>query len=162
MNSVLTTLITDCTNELSDIKNKVDALPPLDKTKIYFTNYALIKACGTVEYVYRGIIADFVENGASQQIVKYIDATIRNGSMSPTYDNMCGILVRFDDNWLSTFKIRVNRRTDRNKIISSSNSLVTNRHAFAHGKNSTATLVEIIDYYQDVVKLIYELDAVVV
>ncbi len=140
---------------------RISKLPPLDKARLYLTNYALIKACGTVEFVYRSIVADFFDQSSLSQIHTYIDKTVRSGSMSATYDNMSKLLGKFDDNWKKSFVNLVKQRTDKQKIIDSSNSLVNNRHLFAHGKAPTASFNNIFQYYQDTLELIKMLDTVV-
>lgn len=161
MKPELQNLIQECTEELNDISSKISKLPPFDKEKIYLTNYALIKACGTGEYVYRSIVADFFNQSPLRQIHTYIDKTVRSGSMSVTYDNMSKLLGSFDDNWQKTFMNLVKARGDKQKLIDSAKSLVNNRHSFAHGKAPTASFNDIFQYYKDILELIYMLDAVV-
>ncbi len=153
--------IQDCKKELEDIRNIIGELSPLDKKKDYLTKYALIKACGNAEYVYRAIVADYFNKFSSPQIDLYLDTTVREGSMSAKYDNMCTLLGKFDRDWKTEFQCRVKGLVNNSKLISSSNSLVSNRHAFAHGKNPSATFNEIFDYYLDVLILIDILDQVV-
>ncbi len=74
---------------------------------------------------------------------------------------MSKLLGKFDDNWKKHFVSPVKRRTDKQKIIDSSNSLVNNRHLFAHGKAPTASFNDIFQYYQDTLELIKMLDTVV-
>ena len=153
--------IKECSTELSDIDLKIAALPPLDKTRLYLTQYSLMKACGTVEFVYRAIVADFFDQSTLVQIHTYIDKTVRNGSMSATYDNMSGLLGKFDDTWKNNFRTTVQQRADGQKLISSAKSLVANRHLFAHGQPPTATFNDIFQYYADTLELIVILDSVV-
>ena len=120
-----------------------------------------MKACGTLEYVYRSIVADFFDQSSLTQIHTYLDKTVRSGSMSATYDNMNGLLGKFDTDWRNNFKNAVQGRTDGQRLIASANSLVANRHLFAHGQSPTATFNDICQYYQDTLILINELDAVV-
>ena len=90
-------MLDECTVELNDIEARINALPSFDKGRQYFTNYALIKACGTVEFVYRSIVADHFSQLTNSRIDTYLDATIRKGSMSAKYDNMHSLLGKFDD-----------------------------------------------------------------
>ena len=161
MKNELQDVINECTMELNEISQRIKELPPLDKFRLYLTNYALIKACGTLEYVYRSIVADFFDQSSLPQIHTYIEKTIRNGSMSATYNNMGGLLGKFDDNWEKDFKRLVQQNIDSQRIISSSNSLVRNRHLFAHGQAPTASFNDIIQYYQDTLELIRILDLIV-
>lgn len=150
-----------CLLELDDIEERINNLPILDKARQYLTNYALIKSSGTAEFVYRSIIADYFSKLSDSKIDTYLDNSIRKGSMSATYDNMKKLLGKFDDNWQKDFKNAVQSRSDKNKLIDASTSLVNNRHSFAHGKPPTATFLDIKQYYADVVQLIEILDSIV-
>ena len=161
MKQELVDMLGECDKELADIEQRIKKLSAFDKEKLYLTNYALIKACGTVEFIYRSIVADYFSKLNSDKIDKYIDTNIRSGSMSATYDNMSRLLGKFDDNWKKNFQNNVNQRGDKNKLISDSESLVTNRHSFAHGKTPSATFSDIKRYYSSVVILIRILDKVV-
>lgn len=160
MKSELQSLIEDCNAEMNDIESKLTSLDAFDKTKLYLTKYALMKASGTLEFVFRSIVADFFDD-CSSQVVTYIEKTVRTGSMSSTYDNMKSLLKKFDDAWASEFQSRVNSASDKQRIIDSAKSIVTNRHSFAHGREPTATFGEIKTYYTDALQLINILDLVV-
>ena len=161
MKCELQDMINECNRELLDIETRIGNLQPTDKERQYLSNYALIKACGTVEYVYRSIVADFFSNLADERIDTYLDVMVRQGSGSAKYDNMKGLLNKFDVEWATRFKEEVQSLSDSQRLISASNSLVTNRHAFAHGQNPTATFLDIKNYYQDVLRLIAIFDSIV-
>lgn len=161
MKQELQDMLDECTAELNDIEVRINALPSLDKGRRYFTNYALIKACGTVEFVYRSIVADHFSQLSNSRIDTYLDTTIRQGSNSATYDNMKKILNKFDAQWGKNFQTAVNGNPKGQQFIGASNSLVTNRHNFAHGRVPTATFLEIKQYYTDVVSLVQIFDSIV-
>ena len=161
MKCELQDIINDCTSEIADIENRILNMPALDKEVRYLTNYTLIKVSGTLEFVYRSIVADYFTKYADSKVDTYIDSTIRNGPMSAKYEQMCNLLSKFDDSWCKSFKNIVSSTPNSNQLISSSNSLVTNRHCFAHGKAPTATFMDIKQYYQDVLQLIHLFDSVV-
>lgn len=161
MKAELKEILTECSRQLTDIESKISETEPFDKTRAYLTQYALIKACGTLEYVFRSIVADFFDKSNLTQIQTYLDKTVRSGSMSAKYENMLDLLGKFDKGWRDNFKNAVNGRDDGQRLIESAKSLVTNRHLFAHGKSPTATFNDIHQYYHDALNLIYELDKVV-
>lgn len=154
-------LISDCSSELSDISQRIAGLSPLDNLKLYLTNYALIKACGTIEFTYKAIVADFFDQFASPQIETYLEKTIRKASSSALYSNMCDMLGKFDGAWTSNFKQTVEANPDKQRLISSVSSLVNNRHSFAHGLNPTATFSDIHQYFKDGIILIQIFDTIV-
>ena len=157
----LQNLIDDCNTELSDIESRIQGLQPLDKGVRYLTNYALIKASGTAELVYRSIVADHFSQLSNSRIDTYLDSTVRFGQMSAKYEQMYNLLKKFDDAWYSSFKAAVTAAPNGQRMKDASNSLVTNRHSFAHGKNPTATFNDIKQYFQDVVNLINIFDSIV-
>ncbi len=81
--------------------------------------------------------------------------------MSAKYEMMQQLLGKFDDQWKKNFQNAVKARPDKERLISASNSLVSNRHSFAHGKAPTATFSDIKNYYFDVLELIKIFDSVV-
>lgn len=161
MKEELQNLLDDCSSELADIESRIQNLPSLDKGVRYLTNYAIIKAAGTAELVYRSIVADHFSQLSNNRIDKYLDSTVRYGQMSAKYEQMCNLLKRFDVTWCSSFKSAVANNTNGQRMISASNSLVTNRHSFAHGNNPTATFNDIKQYFQDVIDLIKIFDSIV-
>lgn len=161
MKTELQDLIDECTAEINDIEARIAEMRPLDKEVRYLTHYALIKASGTAEFVYRSIVADYFSILSDSRIDTYLDAAIRQGSMSAKYGMMCTLLNKFDEQWQSSFKSAVKAHPNSQRIIAASDSLVANRHAFAHGKTPTATFNDIKTYYLDVLELIKIFDSVV-
>lgn len=161
MNVNVQNLLNDCGNELNKIDQIINSLGPLDQTRAFLTKYALIKTSGTLEYAYRSIIADHFSQYNIPQIDTYLNISIRESPSSVKYDNICTILGKFDVNWKNNFKTTITSRRDGNQLIQASNSLVNNRHAFAHGKEPTATLNDIKQYYNDIIIMINELDQIV-
>lgn len=161
MKSELQELIDECTAEINDIETRIATMSALDKEVRYLTHYALIKASGTAEFVYRSIVADYFSALSDSRIDTYLDASVRKSSMSIKCDMMCKLLGKFDDQWQKNFRKAVGDHENGQKIIAASNSLATNRHDFAHGKTPTATFNDIKNYYFDVLELIKIFDSVV-
>lgn len=161
MKSELQELIDECTAEINDIETRIAGMPALDKGVRYLTYYALMKASGITEFVYRSIVADYFSTLSDSRIDTYLDTAVRRGSMSAKYEMMQSLLGRFDDQWKKNFQNAVKARPDKERLISASNSLVSNRHSFAHGKSPTATFSDIKNYYFDVLELIKIFDSVV-
>lgn len=153
--------ILQCNREIKEVDKIYNGLGALNKTRSYLTNYALIKTCGTIEFVYRAIIADFFDQFQVPQINTYLEKNLRSGSRSALYENMHKSLKEFDAEWASNFQSLVDQEGDKGRIIQSVKSLVTNRHNFAHGKNSTVTFGDIKQYYCDGLVLISKIDIVI-
>lgn len=161
MRSELQELIDECTAEIKDIENHIAAMSFGDKRIRYLTHYALMKASGITEFVYRSIVVNHFSTLSNSRIDTYLDTAVRRGPMSVKYEVMQKLLEKFDEQWKKNFQQAVNARQDKNKLIDASNSLVSNRHHFAHGGIPTATFNDIKNYYFDVLELIKILDSVV-
>lgn len=127
----------------------------------FYTLYSLMKASGVIEYSIKTILADF-HLGASPQAILFIDTNVRDSSKNPSLDNIYGLLKQFDRGWLSSFKMALNGRADATRLKDSLRSLYENRNSFAHGKPSTASFNDIMQYFEDSVRIVEVLDSVVV
>lgn len=161
MKKELLSLIDECTAEINDIEKRISELRVWDKEILYLTHYALMRASGVTEFVYRSIVVDYFSSLSDKRIDTYLEATVKRGSMSAKYKMMCNLLAKFDTQWKKDFQNAVHARPDGKKLILSSNSLVINRHSFAHGRASTTAFKTIKEYYLDVLELIKILDSIV-
>ena len=151
--------IDSCLPELSKIETLIEFLGHTSPVIPYLTKYAIIRACGTIEYSFKTIIADL--HTGSPQVLNYIDKTIRSSSMNPSLDNISRTLKQFDDNWKTDFKNKLNTHEHSDRLKTSLNSLNSARNSFAHGQTSTATFENIKSYFEDAVVIIDIVDAVV-
>lgn len=161
MNNVdATTSITNCSDELQRIFHLIEGHGHMSPIVPFLTNYSIVKSCGTVEFCFKTIISD-VHSKQSLQIVNYVDNTIRNSSMNPSYENICKTLKKFDDSWHKAFKEKVNSHEHNKRITSSLDSLNNARNAFAHGKNPSSSFENIRSYFNDSIEILEILDEVV-
>lgn len=152
--------IDSCIEELERIETLIDNLLGHTSPIIpYLTKYAIVRACGTIEYCFKTIIADL--HTGTPQVLNYIDNTIRSSSMNPSISNMCTTLKKFDENWNTSFieKIRIHEHPQR--LRDSIESLNSARNSFAHGGTPTSTFENIKGYFNDTVLLIQMLDEIV-
>ena len=160
-NDIASSMIRNCDDELQNIdaiKNVVGDTSPIMK---FLTRYSLIKACGTIEFTYKNIIADFCEESQKIQIKNYISNNIRNSSQNPTLDNIHRLLKDFDEGWNRQFNSMLNEQTEKDKIITSLTSLNDARNEFAHGGNPSITFKDVRDYFKDACKIIEILDKII-
>ena len=155
------TAINECQNEfnaLSVLIPQTGVMSPLGR---YLTHYSLIRACGTIEYAFKTIIADY-HQGISLQLSNYLDNKVRSNSCNPSYQNIISMLGDFDSQWKSDFKSQIKQLPNSPRVLASLDSLNANRNSLAHGHGSTVTFNDIKDYYTDAVQVIKVLDNVVV
>ena len=118
-------------------RNKFDV-----KTK-YLISYAVVKASGTIETVFKQIIFDFLVFNARQETSKYLEKMILDSSSNPKTGNMSNILQNISSEKRNIFDQKVKESDKKDKL----NSLVQLRNDLAHGGNINISIDTIITYY---------------
>ena len=118
-------------------RNKFDV-----KTK-YLISYAVVKASGTIETVFKQIIFDFLVFNARQETSKYLEKMILDSSSNPKTGNMSNILQNISSEKRNIFDQKVKESDKKDKL----NSLVQLRNDFAHGGNINISIDTITTYY---------------
>lgn len=149
-----------CVDELQRIFHLIEGLGHMSPIVPFLTNYSIVRACGTIEFCFKTIISD-LHSGHSTQVQNYVDNTIRNSSMNPSRDNICRTLKRFDVDWNTNFKQRLNGHENSERLKDSIDSLNTARNSFAHGDSPSSSFENIRNYFNDCVEIMNMLDEVV-
>ncbi|MDO6601188.1 HEPN domain-containing protein [Arenibacter palladensis] len=152
--------IDTCTAELQRIFHLIEGHGHMSPIVPFLTNYAIVRACGTIEFSFKTIISD-LHAGHSPQVQNYVDNTIRNSSMNPSRDNICRTLRRFDEEWNTLFKQKLNSHENSERLKNSIDSLNNARNTFAHGDSPSSSFENIRDYFNDCVTIMDILDEVV-
>lgn len=155
-------LISECQTELDDIRKMLVEYGSFSNLTPYLTNYALVKASGTIEQSFKTIIADCCDKDQSQQIRNYVQNMFRESSRNSTIENIHKSLNEFDEDWNVTFKNRLSRMKDATRIRTSLKSLNQARNAFAHGGKTTISFHNVSSYFADALVVIEILDRIVV
>lgn len=152
--------IDSCIEELQRIDTLIENLLGHTSPIIpYLTKYAIVRACGTIEYCFKTIIADL--HTGSPQVMNYIDNTIRSSSMNPSIPNICSTLKKFDENWKTSFTQKISSHEHPQRLRDSIESLNNARNSFAHGGTPSSSFENVRDYFNDTVLIISMLDEVV-
>jgi hypothetical protein len=152
--------IEDCVRELDKIEHMIEGMGKMSNPVPFLTKYAIIKACGTIEFCFKTIIADFHDNQTSQ-VKNYINSTFRTSSINPSKSNICKSLNSFDSSWNENFKKGLEALVNKAKVEQSLESLNNARNTFAHGGHPSASFDNVKDYFFDAVKMIEILDKIV-
>lgn len=152
-------ILDTCASELASVSSLHSSLGATALSSPYLTRYALMRACGTIELAYKGLVADRCSRRANRQVKHYLNRTVRESSRNPSFDNICKLIKTFDTAWHTEFKARLDARADKAAILDGLQSLVDARNDFAHGGMPNMTLGDVLDYYARVRKLIDDLDA---
>ncbi|MBO5033648.1 MAG: hypothetical protein J6D08_17535 [Lachnospiraceae bacterium] len=142
MNGNYRQALRDCEVELNSIQQWIDS-NRLDSNVRFLTSYSVIKACGTVEYVFKQIVYDYLSSGANEEAKTYLNKSIIEASFNPSTGQMYRILEKINSNWRVGFENLIKGSLQMGQL----NSLVKLRNSFAHGSVITASINDVKSYY---------------
>jgi len=154
-------MLIDCQVDLEQTNTIIAGLGLGSLIVPYLTKFAIIRACGTIEVVFKTIIADFCDKRSKKQVKFFISKKVRENSCNPSYDKICQVLSDFDEKWKEDFKTGMKKNVDYLILKTSLQSLVDARNDFAHGGNPSSSIKDVIRYFSDSRTVVEILDSVV-
>lgn len=128
-----------------------------DELKSHLANLLCVRISGLIENYLKSRISDYSDKKVPKQISRYLSlkfADITNLKESKLHD----VLGQFSGEWQSGFDSFIK---NNQQLKSSLDSIITNRHNIAHGKHVSLTLKTVKQYYEDVQKVLKELDKII-
>ena len=142
MNGDYRQTLRDCEVELNSIQQWIHS-NRLDSNVRFLTSYSVIKACGTVEYVFKQIVYDYLSSGANEEAKTYLNKSIIEASFNPSTGQMYRILEKINSDWRVGFENLIKGSSQMGQL----NSLLKLRNSFAHGSAITASINDVKNYY---------------
>lgn len=149
MNGEFIQMIEDTRAELDSIRKWINAGNQFDSKTRYLISYAVVKASGAVEVIFKNMIYNYLSVGANEKAI--IDS-----SCNPNTGNMSNMLQNISSEWKTLFDQQVKQSGEKDKL----NSLVQLRNDFAHGDSISVSIDTVIKYFDSAVKILNILDNV--
>lgn len=150
-----------CRSELSHVEATVSTLGFISPVTPYLTKYAVIRACGAIEFSFKALIADYCSYRSKKQIKRFIHLRIRRGPANPSQKNILEMLDQFDEDWKKNFKLNLKGDPDRQHLLDSLQSLVDARNEFAHGGSPTLSIADVLKHFDHARRIVEHVDAVI-
>lgn len=128
--------------ELQSIKKWINE-NPLDSNVKYLTLYSIVRGSGTIERVLKEMLFDRLSDGACIETETYLTKMIVEASFNPSVGKIDNILSKVSSEWRKRFDSDTKSSEQKDQL----KSLVDLRNSFAHGNSITASISDIIDYY---------------
>ena len=115
----------------------------MDSNVRYLTSYAVIKASGTIENVLKQIIFDTLSDGAKDETKNFLTKSIMDASYNPSPGQIYKLLERINTDWKQQFESFIHGSNQKGEL----KSLVELRNSFAHGSSITASIRDVVNYF---------------
>lgn len=148
-------LLDDCKLELNNISNWI-AANKLDSNIKYLVGYSVIKACGTIEIIFKSMIYNFLAEKSRDETKQYLNKMIVESSCNPNVGNISKILEQFD----GKKSIKFNEKLKGTKKKGDLTSLVNLRNDLAHGRTINSSINNIQEYFMSGKEILLILDDV--
>lgn len=128
-----------------------------EEVKSYLANFLCIRVSGLVENYLKTRISDYSNKKVPKEVSRYLSlklADITNLKETKLRD----ALGQFSTEWQAKFETLMH---DNQQLKSSLDSVIANRHNIAHGQYVSLTLKSVKQYYEDIKKVITELDKII-
>ena len=118
-------LLDDCNDELTKIKAWI-VEHPLDSNVVFLTRYAIIKTSGTIEYILKQMLYDYLSEGVIDDTKNYLSKYVLQNSGNPNFNFIKKSIEHFNGTMASDFENKLKQ------YKGALNRLVEARNKFAH------------------------------
>ena len=142
--------------KVDNLFNQIDRLghsssPDLEAVSS-LTKYACVRVAGLIERSLNLTLAEYANQKGHPNLANFVSSQLRS-FMNPKAGKVEDLLRSFNTNWCDNLQSHV----DYEQLKGSLNSLMTERHAIAHGQDSTITVSRLKQYYKDALILLKHL-----
>lgn len=117
----------------------------------HLARYLCVLVSGFVEQSVRDILASHAQRNHPARAARYVDRTVSRQNVNTSV--LLQLVEHFDTEWRD--KLHAFVEGERKAAL---DSVVTNRHAIAHGRPSSISYVQINTYYSQVKEILRYLD----
>lgn len=145
MNEEEIRVLDDCDTEIKMIKEWIDN-NKLDSNVKFLVSYAVIKASGSIEIVFKSMINTFLSKNCINETKRYLEKNIIDSSANPSPGMIERLLEQFDSNRKKRFSELLKENSNQHDK-GNLKSLVSLRNDIAHGRTIISTIHQIDTYY---------------
>jgi len=115
----------------------------------HWAKYACVLTAGFIENMVRHIYGAYTSKSTTnRKLVNYISKQLE-GEQNPKHDKLIKIAKAFDDTWGKDLEAHLEKDFRRDAI----NSIISNRHLIAHGRNSHITVAQVDQHLKRIVSV---------
>lgn len=147
--------IDDCRIELNNIQQWINA-NRLHSNVRYLVAYAVVKASGTIEIIFKSMMCDFLSDNVKVETQTYLNKMLVDSSCNPSVGNMLRMLEQIDAERKENFNDKTRGIRQKGDL----NSLVSLRNDIAHGRTINATIRTVKQYFESGINILDILDKI--
>ena len=149
-------ILDDCDLEIKNIKTWIDN-NKLDSNVKFLVAYAVIKASGSIELVFKSMINTFLSQNCIDETKAFLTKNIIDSSANPSPGIIEKYLEQFDSDRKVRFSDLLNGSQDKGNL----KSLVNLRNDIAHGRTINSSINVVESYFESGKEILEILEKVI-
>ena len=135
--------VADYETRLDNLFKQFGSLPADNELlQAHWSRYLCVLVSGYIETSVRAILADYVRRQSSPTVNKYVSGQLESFQNAKP-EKIYNLVGSFSEDWKNSLETQTEGR-----LKDAINSVVSNRHQIAHGRNSGISFVVIKGYYE--------------
>lgn len=142
--------------ELENIKQKIKETVD-DETRSYLIKLFCIRTSGLLEVFFKTRISEYFKTKVPNEISRFLTSKFKDITNLKT-SKLVEVLSSFSTDWSEKFSSYID---EHEQMKSSLDSIISQRHAIAHGQPSCINEKDMYQYYDDVKAIVVFIDGVI-
>jgi hypothetical protein len=138
--------------KLDDLYRKASLLAANPEMLAHWSRYLCVLTSGFIEQSVRAIYSEYAHRKSPVHLSRYVQIQL-NRFQNPTFGNILNLAAAFSSEWEDELKTTIDDETK-----DAVNSIVSNRHNIAHGRDVGITMHILQRYYDRAVKILELID----
>lgn len=126
-----------------------------EEIKSHVAKYICVKISGLLEVYFKSQIGDYVDATSSQPTAAFVKHRFKTFTNIDS-EKIAKLLEVFSAEWADLYRSKMTE-----DLISSLNSIISNRNNIAHGNSDSITFNSIQTHYENVKKILNILDSII-
>ncbi|MBD1930582.1 MULTISPECIES: HEPN domain-containing protein [Cyanophyceae] len=133
---------------IDDLFTKISSLPDDIELKSHWARYLCIRVSGFLENSVRAIYSQYAKKKAVPYVANFVERKLED-FQNPKMEKILQLTGLFSPEWESEL-----RKVTEGELKDAVDSIVSNRHNIAHGRDVGITYVRVKEYYNKALKVI--------
>ncbi|MET9020699.1 HEPN domain-containing protein [Actinopolymorpha sp. NPDC004070] len=129
----------------SRLERAIKLAEPIDDAELqaHLARHICVLCSGFLEVAVVSVLSQYVSNKSAPQVATYVKASLSQ-FQNPKMSKILELVGKFDSDWRRDLTVLF-----EGELKDSVDSIVANRHAIAHGRQTTVTLQNLKSYYRN-------------
>ncbi len=135
-------------SKLNNLFRQIDVLPDTSLVRDHWAKYLCIVLAGYLETAVRELYMDYAQEKSSPYVANYVKNRL-NRFQNAKMRDILELTQTFNPDWRNSLHTQT-----EGQLANHINSIVSNRHQIAHGRDTSVNLVQVRDWHRSATQVV--------